>query len=202
MSIPSRLPGVPYGPAPRAASVAGGLVVPPRWLVIHDTSNTATATAEAHYAATRSDAMTSWTSSHFYVDTSGPLGSTPLTIKAWAAYSEANANGWHIEMCGYNAGVPGAVPPATVALTAALAAQLCALGGIPAVHRGPDEVAARLPGIVGHRDITLGLHVGDHDDPGALFDWSAFIAQVNDHMHGAVAPANDTRWWFFDDSHA
>jgi hypothetical protein len=179
MSIPSKLSGVPYGPAPRVSAVSGGLAVPPRWLVIHDTGNNASAADEAHYAATRTDAQANWTSCHFYVDTSGPLGSTPLTIEAWAAYNEANTHGWHIEMCGYNAGAAGAVPASTVTLTAQLAARLCALGNIPIVHRGPSEVAAHLPGIVGHWDITQGLHVGTHDDPGPAFNWPAFIAQVN-----------------------
>jgi N-acetyl-anhydromuramyl-L-alanine amidase AmpD len=177
VSIPTRLPGVTYGPAPKAASKASALA-PPRLVVIHDTSNTASAAAEAHYAATRTDAQANWTSCHFYVDSS-VLGSTPLNVQAWAAYSYANQHGWHIEMCGKNAGQPGAVPAATIAATARLAAQLCALAGIPKVHLGPADVAAGRAGITGHWDITQGLHVGTHDDPGPAFNWTAFIAAVN-----------------------
>jgi N-acetyl-anhydromuramyl-L-alanine amidase AmpD len=186
--IPARLPGVGYGPAPKAAGKASALALPPRLVVIHDTSNTATAAAEAHYAATRADAQANWTSCHFYVDPTAPLGSTPLNVQAWAAYSYANQHGWHIEMCGRNAGQPGAVPASTIAATARLVAQLCALAGIPKVHLGPADVAAGKRGITGHWDITQGLHVGTHDDPGPAFNWSAFIAAVNTATVNNTAP--------------
>lgn len=195
MGIPSKLPGVPYYAPPRAAEVARALAAPPRWLVLHDTSNLATATAEAHYAATRTDAQSNWTSAHFYVDTSGPLGSTPLDVQAWAAYSEANAHGWHVEMCGYNAGTTGAVPAVTVDLTARLFAQLADLGGIPIRHCGPSQVAASMHGIVGHWDITQGLHVGSHDDPGPAFDWNAFIDKVLAYSQSSEPTTNGIWWW-------
>lgn len=178
MTIPGTLPGVPYASPPRAAAPASALSLPPRLVVIHDTSNTASAQAEAHYAATRTDAQASWTSAHFYVDTSGPLGSLVLNKQAWAAYSYANSHAWQIEMCGTNAGTPTAVPAVTIAHTAALAARLCALAGIPVVHLGPADVAAGKSGICGHWDITQGLHVGTHDDPGPAFDWAGFINMV------------------------
>lgn len=177
-AIPTHLPGVTYASAPKAAGPAAALSLPPRLVVIHDTSNTASAANEAHYAATRTDAQSSWTSAHFYVDTAGPLGSLVLNKQAWAAYSYANQHGWHIEMCGTNAGTAGAVPAVTIAKTAALVAQLCKLAGIPVVHLGPADVAAGKSGICGHWDITQGLHVGTHDDPGPKFDWAGFINQV------------------------
>lgn len=177
---PTTIPGIPYAAPPRAAAVASALAWPPRLVVIHDTSNTASAAAEANYAATRTDAQSNWTSAHAYIDTTGPLGSCPLNRQAWAAYSYANQHGIHLEMCGMNAGQPGAVPAATVARTAALVAQLCNLAGIPKVKLSPADVAAGKSGICGHYDITLGLGVGDHDDPGPAFNWAAFIAAVND----------------------
>lgn len=176
----AQLAGVPYAALPKAASRAAGLSIPPRLVVIHDTSNSASAEAEARYAATRTDPSSDWTSSHFYVDNGGPLGSLPLNKQAWAAYSYANGHAWQIEMCGYNAGTPGAVPAATIALTAALVRQLCDLGNIPIVKLSPEQVAAGQRGICGHRDITIGLGVGDHDDPGPRFDWPAFITAVKE----------------------
>jgi hypothetical protein len=214
--IPNLIPGIPYGPAPRTASVAGLLALPPRLIVIHDTSDAASAAGEAHYAATRTDPQANWTSCHAYIDTSGPLGSTPLTQPAWAAFSYANHNGWHLEMCGMNAGDPGAVPPATVAHTARLAAQLCDLAGIPKVHLSPADVAAGARGICGHYDITIGLGVGDHDDPGPRFDWGAFIGLVQqggtdmeqkDPLTGPLARGSVADWaaddhnlrdWWYD----
>ncbi len=177
MTIPSKLPGVPYAEAPVTTSAAGALSLPPRLVVIHDTSNDATAAAEARYAATRP--LGGATSAHFYVDTTGPLGSLALTKQAWAAYGYANRYGWHIEMCGYNAGTAKAVPAKTIALTASLVRQLCDLADIPMVKLSPADVAAGKRGICGHRDITIGLNVGTHDDPGPDFDWPAFIAAVN-----------------------
>jgi hypothetical protein len=177
MTIPSRLPGITYGPLPVTTSAAAALALPPRLVVIHDTSNDASAAAEARYASIRP--LSGATSAHFYIDASGPLGSLPLNKQAWAAYGYANGHGWHLEMCGYNAGTAKAVPASTVAMTAALVRQLCDLAGIPKVKLSPAEVAAGKRGICGHRDITIGLNVGTHDDPGEAFDWPAFIAAVN-----------------------
>jgi hypothetical protein len=176
---PTRIPGIPYASAPRSESAAYALSWPPRLVVIHDTGNTASAAAEANYAATRNDPRANWTSCHAYIDGGGPLGSLSLGKQAWAAFGYANANGIHLEMCGMNAGAPGAVPAGTIARTAALTAVLCDLAGIPKTHLSPAQVAAGARGICGHYDITRGLGVGDHDDPGPSFDWSAFIAAVN-----------------------
>lgn len=178
MSIPSLIPGVAYGPPARAAALAQPLVLPPRLVVIHDTSDTGTAAEEMHYAAARTDSVAAWTSAHAYIDTAGPLGSVPLNVQAWAAFSYANAHGWHLEMCGQNAGQLGEVPAITIEHTAALTAQLCALAGIPKVKLTPAQVAAGRSGICGHYDITTGLGVGTHDDPGPHFDWAAFMALV------------------------
>lgn len=189
----TQIPGIPYGPAPRTAAVASALAWPPRLVVIHDTSNTASAADEAHYAATRTDAQASWTSAHAYVDGGGPLGSCPLNRQAWAAYSYANANGIHIEMCGMNAGTPNAVPAGTIAITARLVAQLCDLAGIPKVKLSPAQVAAGARGVCGHWDITQGLHVGTHDDPGPAFDWAAFMQAVNAQPAPAPPPPKGNR---------
>lgn len=174
------LAGVTYGPRPRTAdpAYASSLAQPPRLIVIHDTSNDATKEQEAKYAATRTDSSTRWTSAHFYVDDGGVLGSVPLSLRAWAAYSYANRYGIHIEMCGYNAGAAGAVTASTIAITARLVAQLAALFNIPLVKLTPAQVAAGARGICGHYDVTIGLGVGDHDDPGPKFDWAAFMRLV------------------------
>ena len=76
MTIPSRLAGVNYGPLPRG--FGGTLAGAPTWVIIHDTSNSASASDEAHYAASRTDDEANWTSAHFYVDTTGVIGSAML----------------------------------------------------------------------------------------------------------------------------
>jgi hypothetical protein len=186
----STIPGIPYGPAPKAAQYARALT---QWdlIVIHDTGHhgaggsIASAAGEAHYAATRDDPRERWTSCHAYIDTGGPVGSLSLDLQAWAAFSWANSRGVHLEMCGENAGEVANVPAVTVAHTARLVRQIAALKGIPLVKLTPAQLGAaarngtRVRGVCGHYDITLGLGVGDHSDPGPGFDWSAFMAQVN-----------------------
>lgn len=185
MSI-QKIPGVPYAAAPSAASAAATLSWPPRLIVIHDTGNPdSTKEQEASYAHTRP--VKGATSAHAYVDNGGVLGSLLLDRQAWAAYSYANAHGWHIEMClrGDRA--------VTHAITARLVAQLCQIAAIPAVKLTPSQVAAGQRGVCGHRDITIGLGVGDHTDPGTDFPWPQFMAMVNEGIGGPdMAALEDT----------
>lgn len=170
----TRISGIPYAAAPRAEAVAAVLAQPPRLVVIHDTGNpTSTAAGEASFAHTRTDAQSHWTSAHAYIDQDGPLGSLRLDRQAWAAYSYANSHGIHLELCltGNQA--------ATRQHAAELTRQLCDLFDIPKVKLTPSRVAAGESGVCGHKDITEGLGVGDHTDPGANFPWSAFMATVN-----------------------
>jgi hypothetical protein len=195
----STIPGIPYGPIPRAARYAYPLT---QWdlIVVHDTGHhnrvtgaITSAEGEARYAATRTDERKYWTSCHAYIDEGGPLGSLSLDLQAWAALGWANGRGIHLEMCGENAGTTAAVPPATIAHTAALVRRIAALKNIPLVKLSPGQLGAaartgsRVRGICGHYDITVGLGVGSHDDPGPRFDWAGFMAQVN----GAAAPEGD-----------
>lgn len=187
----STIPGIPYGPAPRAQSQAGGLTTPPPFVVVHATDNpTSNAHGEANYAATRTDSSSNWTSCHAYVDASGPLGSLPLHLRAWSAYSWANAHGWHIELCG----VSGRVPLEVQRNGAALVRQLCQLGGIPMVHRDGaavrayhDGAAGARGGVTGHGDITAAnFDNNDHTDPGfSTADWGRFMGWVT----GGVTPS-------------
>lgn len=180
----STIPGIPYGPPPRAQSQAGALATPPPFIVVHATDNpTSNARGEANYAASRTDGSGSWTSCHAYVDAGGALGSLPLHLRAWSAYSWANARAWHIEMCG----VSGRVPVAVQQVAAALVRQLCLAGGIPMVHRDGaavrafhDGAAGARGGVTGHQDITTAnFDNNDHTDPGfSGADWSRFMGWV------------------------
>lgn len=180
---PTRIPGVPYALAPVAEASAKTLAWPPRLIVIHDTGNpTSTKEGEAAYARTRP--VKGATSAHAYVDNGGVLGSLRLDRQAWAAYTYANANGIHIEMC-----LRGD-RTRTRQITAALVRQLALMTGIPMVKISPVQVAAGWRGVCGHRDITIGLGVGDHTDPGADFPWSTFMTWVN--QSGAAADEGGT----------
>jgi len=201
----TRIPGIPYGPLPRVASVSGSLTWPPKVIVIHDTGHLSNgdtgyivpAADEAHYAATRTDSRDRWTSCTAYIDENGPLGSSPLDRVCWAAFSWANHHGLHFEMCGMNTGRNGAVPAATIAHTARLVAQVADLVGIAKVKLSPADIKAiaggtsTKTGICGHYDITRGLGVGDHDDPGPAFDWAAFMGLVRREQLGVAMATTD-----------
>lgn len=179
---PVRIPGVSYAAAPSAEASAKTLAWPPKLVVIHDTGNpTSTKENEASYAHTRP--VKGATSAHAYIDNGGVLGSLRLDRQAWAAYGYANANGLHLEMC-----LRGD-RTRTRQITAALTRQLCQMAGIPMVKLTPAQVAAGARGVCGHRDITIGLRVGDHADPGIDFPWSQFMTWVNASPQG-VSPVS------------
>lgn len=174
-----RLARTAYAATPKGF---GPTLTAPRLIVVHDTSNTATAEAEAHYAATRTDDRGDWTSAHFYVDATGVVGSVPLDQRAWAA-PPVNGESWSVELCGWN----GSIDPVTIARGAALVAKLARLGGIPLVHvTGTDLRTAR--GVCGHADVNALWHQSTHTDPGPTFPWSRFlsIAQAAEHPPATV----------------
>jgi N-acetyl-anhydromuramyl-L-alanine amidase AmpD len=157
----------------------GGVLPRPRLVIIHDTSNTANAAQEAHYASTRTDAQADWTSCHFYVDASEVLGSCPLDIVAWAA-PPCNSESWSVEMCGTNVTLSDGSPNSGIILarTANLVARLCAEGGIPVRHLTPQQIALGYSGIVGHADVNAVYHKSSHTDPGLSFNWIVFVSAV------------------------
>lgn len=176
MTVATHYPGVTYGDPPKGTS--GALSpVPPRLIVIHATDNaTATARNEAHYAATRTDPQSRWTSAHFYVDDNEVIGSQSLLMRAWGCYS-GNALSWQIEICGKS----GALSTAATNRAADFVRGLCAYGKIPTVKLSPDEVASGAHGICGHADITLAFPAdkGTHTDPGwGAQQWSSLIARI------------------------
>ena len=198
MTIPSRLAGVNYGPLPRG--FGGTLAGAPTWIIIHDTSNSASASDEAHYAASRTDDEANWTSAHFYVDTTGVIGSTPLDEHAWAAFDRANSHSWQIEMCGHDAGEPGAVPASTIRQTAQLVARLITLArgswpdALPVRFVDAAGIAAGQSGITGHLEFTEAEHrAGGHTDPGYRFDWGLFIELVQAGL-GEQPTIDETSW--------
>lgn len=182
----STLSGYEYYAPPRSAAYAAALAQPPKLVVIHDTGNfNSDRYAEARYAATRTDPQGYWTSAHFYTDRGGVLGSLPTNLQAWAAYSYANGNGWHVEICAKDK-----LDLTQLQQTAALVRRLCQQAGIPMTKLSPTQVAAGARGVCGHADITIGLGVGDHLDPGSDFPWAQFMTMVNSGG-GALAAGGD-----------
>lgn len=165
MTVP-RLGSTAYASLPKGI---GPALVAPRLIVVHDTSNSASAQDEAHYAATRTDARDRWTSAHFYVDHLGVVGSVPLNERAWAA-PPVNDEAWSVELCGHDGDIDGV----TMARGAALVAKLARLGSIPLTRiTGPALRTGR--GVCGHADINAVWHESNHTDPGPHFPWVTFL---------------------------
>jgi hypothetical protein len=190
----TQIPGIRYAATPRAGGQVNPRTLgqPPKLIVVHCTDNTASAVAEAGYAANRLDLQKDWTSAHAYVDAGGVIGSLDLGLRAWAAFSWANGCAWHVELCGRE----DAVPDTVQRIGAALVRQLCLMAGVPMEHVDPGGIRAlhdgtrTSGGITGHRDITLsGIDSNNHTDPGANFDWARFIAWVREG--DAVKPEDE-----------
>lgn len=185
----TRFPGVEYAAPPRAAAHTQALAWNPRLVVVHDTGNSSSSRYdEANYAATRTDPLRFWTSAHAYIDKGGVLGSLPLNLRAWSAFSYANANGFHIEIC-----LRDLHDGAALTHAAAIVRDLCQAAGIPMRHLTPAQIAAGERGICGHADIT-NAHIdqNDHLDPDHEgFDWPAFMTMVTSGGGGSIAAGNE-----------
>ena len=155
-----------FGPARRKTQL----------LVIHATDNArASAEDEANYMTRRPDNI----GCHVVVDRDSAVQTVPLDRVGYCAYPTANDRSIHMELCG----VSNAVPSPTITRGAKLAAVICQLWGIPIVSLGATDLVKGVRGICGHDDVTAAWHTGvdagaSHTDPGPLFPWAAFVAQV------------------------
>lgn len=147
-------------------------------VVIHDTGNTASDTAEANYASHRPDR----TSAHIYVDGDSATRALPLGNVAYGCHPTGNARSVQFELV-------ASWSDATMRVAAPLVAEACRRYGIPIRKVGPDELKRGEKGICGHGDVTLAWREGDHMDPGPRFDWGKFVGLVAAAAGGAPAPA-------------
>lgn len=125
-----------------------------------------------------------WGSSHLVVDSTTIIECVKPMHEAYGAKGgDANATGYHVELCGFAAQTAAdwqdAYSRGELALAARAVACVAAHFGVPIVHLTPDEIAAGASGFCGHRDITQAFHViGGHSDPGVEFPWDAFLGLV------------------------
>jgi hypothetical protein len=129
-------------------------------------------------------------SSHGGADGTGlDDGWVPDDRAAWTLLN-GNPVSLNLEMCAFarwtreqwlsTGTVDGVVNPRQMIRNAAeWARRKCEKYGIPKTHIGVDGVAARRPGIIMHRDYTLGARDGDHTDIGNNFPWDVFFADMN-----------------------
>jgi hypothetical protein len=139
-------------------------------------------------------------SSHGGADGTGlDDGWVPDDRAAWTLLN-GNPVSLNLEMCAFarwtreqwlsTGTVDGVVNPRQMIRNAAeWARRKCEKYGIPKTHIGVDGVAARRPGIIMHRDYTLGARDGDHTDIGNNFPWDVFFADMN-----GAAEEDDMSW--------
>ncbi len=163
----------------------GGARTTTKLLVVHATDNTrASAEDEASYMTHRKDKI----SCHVVVDQNSAVQTVALDRVAYCAYPTANARSIHMELCGAS----NAVPTATIARGAKLAAVVCKLWNLPVVSLAPAQLVSGAKGICGHDDVTAAWHTGpdrgaSHTDPGTHFPWASFIGQVQAEYNALYA---------------
>lgn len=147
-------------------------------IAIHNTSNNATAAAEASYARTRPDGV----SSHFYCDAVQVIQSLDTTARAGhAGSSQGNQNAVAVEITGTN-DKSRAWWLANVAwgTLGRVLAEVCRTYGIAVRRASVAEMQAnpKVRAFYSHDDMRRAWGGTDHDDPGPNFPWDRLFAAV------------------------
>ncbi len=168
------------------------IIGPPRWygnwatkkklIVVHCTANTATAAAEARYATTRSDRV----SSHYYVDDSTLIQSLNTDLVAWhAGNAQGNTTGIAYEFTGLASWSRERwlVDPDDIHQAARQMARDCQHWGIPARWLTVDQLRAGWAGLTTHDDVRRAWG-GTHTDPGPGFPRDVLLDAVRRALEG------------------
>ena len=179
----------------QAASYTPGRIKAIRLIVVHTTQGPGapgwavpTARGIGGYFAGAAGA-----SSHYGVDETEVVQYVDDGDTAWCAPG-ANADGLHIEQCGYaewdrSHWLTDPDAFATLRRTAALVAVKAAQYGIPLRLLTPQQVAAGVPGVCDHYAVTLsGIASGDHWDCGGGYPIDQLIALA---AGGTFQPAEE-----------
>ena len=168
-------------PSPNYGGSRGTVI----WIIVHTAEGALTVDSLGSFFASKSSGV----SSHVGIDDHEIVQYVPYSGQAWTARS-ANPYADQAELCGFAAWTRAEWLTHTGMLenTAQWIADRCQARGVPAVKIGPNDVAARKPGVIGHVDITNGLHDGTHTDPGTSFPWDVVMARVNEILTGADMP--------------
>ena len=189
MATPARIAGVPYVAGRNRYSDADGAHY---GIAIHNTSNDASAEAEASYATRRTDGV----SAHLYVDANSVIQSLPLTAKAGhAGSSNGNNNAIAVEITGVN-GKNRAWWLANVAWDRLGAALAYVIKNDPdfrnfQVRRASvSEMRAnpKVRALYGHDDMRRAWGGTTHTDPGPSFPWNRLIGAINTALGNTPAP--------------
>jgi len=147
------------------------------WVIVHTAEGALTVDQLGNYFANPASQV----SSHVGIDDHETVQYVDYSQVAWTARS-ANPYADQAELCAFAAWTRAdwlAHTDTMLENTAQWIADRCKARGIPPTKIGPSDVAARRPGVIGHVDITNGLHDGTHQDPGTSFPWDVVMARVN-----------------------
>lgn len=168
-------------------------------IAIHNTSNTASAAAEASYATRRTDGV----SAHFYVDGTAVIQSLDTLARAGhAGSSTGNQNAVAVEIRGVNGwsrqqwleGVAWDLLGRTLA-------QVCRAYGTQVRRASAAEMKAnpRVRAFYSHDDMRQAWGGTDHTDPGGNFPWDRLFSAVNAALGGEEDDLkDDERAWLKD----
>lgn len=160
-----------------------------RLIVIHTTQTPCKVTfAErvANFFKRQSSTARIRSSAHTVHDPTDIVQCVSVGDTAWAA-PKANADGIHMEVCGYAHGTPwnDPEPHQTLVWTACQAAMFVGLLrflGVPFEVRRLAHIEVRdgvAAGFCGHDDVTAAFKTkGGHLDPGPYFPWDEFLGMV------------------------
>lgn len=148
-----------------------------RYIAVHNTSNDASAEAEASYAKRRTDSV----SSHYYVDPDSLIQSLNTDHRAWHAGStEGNDRGIAYEITGTNGKSRtwwlGNV--AWAKLAQQIAVDCREWGIVPQTLTVAQIQAGVATGVITHDQMRLAWGGTDHTDPGPNFPMDHLIALV------------------------
>lgn len=181
-----RVAGIPYVQGRNSYSDPDGRKFA---IAIHNTSNSASAEAEASYATRRTDGV----SSHFYCDADSVIQSLDTAAKAGhAGSSNGNNNAVAVEITGTN-GKSRDWWLGNVAwdLLGQVLAQVCRAYGIEARRASVAEMKAnpQVRAFYSHDDMRRAWGGTTHDDPGPNFPWDRLFGAVSAALGGAPASA-------------
>ena len=154
-----------------------------KYIAIHNTSNNATAEAEASYAKRRTDDV----SSHYYVDNNSIVQSLDTKLKAWhAGSSQGNTYAIAYEITGTNDKSENWwMENVDWDLLARQIATDMKQWNIKNKHLTIAEMQhGSGTGIVTHDDMRRAWGGTTHTDPGPKFPMTYLISKVNDYLNG------------------
>lgn len=183
-----RVSGIPYVQGTNSYADLDGTKYA---VAIHNTSNDASAAAEAAYATRRADGV----SAHFYVDGRVVIQSLDTAARAGhAGNGPGNNHSIAVEISGFNAWSRQTwLGGVCWDLLGRVLAEVCRAYGIEVRRASVAEMQAnpKVRAFYSHDDMRRAWGGTDHTDPGPNFPWDKLFAVVNAALNPHSAQEDD-----------